>query len=115
MRHYLSLITVAVLHVSAKWRTAHHLTKGKSRMFELVVHEVSQDCLYELCNSSKNPSLLTSLFYTSFGHRLTSPVWHQTFKGKECESKHATMYAHVCVCVRVMKCMYLYALVGCHK
>ena len=36
MRHYLSLITVAVLHVSAKWRTAHHLTKGKSRMFELI-------------------------------------------------------------------------------
>ena len=36
MRHYLSLITVAVLHVSAKWRTVHHLTKGKSRMFELI-------------------------------------------------------------------------------
>ena len=41
MRHYLSLITVAVLHVSAKWRTAHHLTKGKSRMFELIVQQVA--------------------------------------------------------------------------
>ena len=40
MRHYLSLITVAVLHVSAKWRTAHHLTKGKSRMFELISSHV---------------------------------------------------------------------------
>ena len=40
MRHYLSLITVAVLHVSAKWRTAHHLTKGKSRMFELILRHV---------------------------------------------------------------------------
>jgi len=37
MRHYLSLITVAVLHVSAKWRTSHHFTKVKSRMFELIV------------------------------------------------------------------------------
>ena len=36
MHHYLSLITVAVLHVSAKCRIAHHLTKGKSRMFELI-------------------------------------------------------------------------------
>ena len=30
------MINVAVLHVSAKWRTAHHLAKGKSRMFELI-------------------------------------------------------------------------------
>ena len=43
MRHYLQLITVAVLHVSAKWRTAHHLTKGKSRMFELISSDLCSD------------------------------------------------------------------------
>ena len=46
MRHYLSLITVAVLHVSAKWRTAHHLTKGKSRMFELIIKHIN--CVHDL-------------------------------------------------------------------
>ena len=53
MRHYLSLITVAVLHVSAKWRTAHHLTKGKSRMFELIFEDLVETIVALTLNIAK--------------------------------------------------------------
>ena len=83
-----------VLHVSAKWRTAHYLTNGKSRMFELILQHS-----HTLQPNNRNTISRSVSFFIKCCHRVSLSV--RCFEKKKKKKKRRGMarkYAPVLYC-----------------